>query len=146
MLWCCMTSMYSNPSVKRDWLAASPLLQTLGVIVGLFGFDKKTEPVDRYAGQPFLKLVDSFVLKSIGELDPSQEALLEQMTPKFQEAFSCAGSWEEIVVSQLQFPSDFRSSIQTMWRKNQEIAKQNGVTLVPMQFVEMFVASNVTNS
>ena len=114
--------------------------------MGLFGFGKKPEPIDRYVGKPFLKLVDSFVLKSIGELDPSQEALLVQMTPKFQEVFSSVGSWEEIVISQLQFSPDIRSAIQAMWVKNQEIAQQNGVTLAPMQFVEMFVSSNVENS
>ena len=75
--------------------------------MGLFGFGKKPQPVDRYAGKPFLKLVDSFVLKAIGELDPSQESLLVQMTPKFQETFACSGSWEEIVISQLQFPPIF---------------------------------------
>ncbi|WMW80074.1 hypothetical protein RF679_15680 [Undibacterium cyanobacteriorum] len=112
--------------------------------MGLFGFGKKSQPVDRYAGKPFLKLVDSFVLKAIGELDPSQEALLVQMTPRFQEAYACSGSWEEIVISQLQFPPNIRESVQSMWTKNQAIAKQNGVTLAPMQFVEMFVANNVT--
>lgn len=114
--------------------------------MALFGFGKKSQPVDRYAGKPFLKLVDSFVLKSIGELDPSQESLLVQMTPKFQETFACAGSWEEIVISQLQFPPNICGSIQAMWSKNQDIAKQNGVVLTPMQFVEMFVANNVTTS
>jgi hypothetical protein len=114
--------------------------------MGLFGFGKKPAPVDRYEGKPFLKLVDSFVLKCIGELDPSQESLLVEMTPKFQEAFACSGSWEEMVIAKLQFPPNIRESIQAMWGKNQGIAKQNGVTLAPMQFVEMFVANNVTAS
>lgn len=114
--------------------------------MGLCGFGKKQQPVDRYAGKPFLKLVDSFVLKSFGALDPSQESLLVQMTPELQETFACSGSWEEIVISQLQFPPNIRESIQAMWTKNQGVAKQNGVVLTPMQFVEMFVANNVTAS
>jgi hypothetical protein len=114
--------------------------------MGIFGFGKKPQTADRYAGKPFLKLIDSFVLKSIGELDPSQESLLVQMTPKFQETFACSGSWEDIVISQLQFPPNIRESIQEIWNKNQDIAKQNGVVLAPMQFVEMFVANNVTDS
>jgi len=111
--------------------------------MGLFGFGKKPQPVDRYAGKPFLKLVDSFVLKCISQLDSSQEILLLQMTPKLQEVYSSNGTWEEIVVAQLHFPSNINEAIQAMWFKNQDIAKQNGVALTPMQFVEMFVANNV---
>lgn len=114
--------------------------------MGFFGFGKKPQPVDRYAGKPFLKLVDSFVLKCIGELDPSQEALLVAMTPKLHATFSTTGTWEEIVIERLHFPANVRDSISAMWSKNEEIAKQNGVTLVPMQFVEMFVADNVEAS
>lgn len=52
--------------------------------MGFFGVGKKPRPLDRYAGKPFLKLVDSFILKSIGELGTSREALLVAMTPKLQ--------------------------------------------------------------
>lgn len=112
--------------------------------MGLFGFGKETpQPVDRYAGKPFLKLVDSFVLKCIDQLDPSQETLLVQMTPKLHEVYATEGTWEEIVVAQLHFPPNISEAIQAMWDKNQDIAKQNGTTLTPVQFVEMFVANNV---
>ncbi|MGQ7958872.1 hypothetical protein ACUTAF_14395 [Pseudomonas sp. SP16.1] len=115
--------------------------------MALFDFlRKKQTPQDRYAGKPFLKLVDSFVLKCIGELDASQEDLLQQMTPKLQKTFSHSGSWEEIVMDQLHFGAEVRSAITELWEKNQGIAKQNGTTLTPMQFVEMFVANNVTNT
>lgn len=114
--------------------------------MALFGYGEKTQPVDRYAGKPFLRLVDSFVLKCIGELEPSQETLLAQLTPKFQQTFSSSGTWEEIVISQLHFPPEIGASIQDLWSKNQAIAKQNGVALSPMQFVEMFVTNNVTDS
>lgn len=50
-----------------------------------------------------------------------------------------AEDWEDIVISQLDFPSDIRTTIQEMWSKNQEIAKQNYITLTPEQFIEMFV-------
>lgn len=115
--------------------------------MAIFDFlKKKLQPQDRYAGKPFLKLVDSFVLKCIDELDVSQENLLLQMTPKLQKTFSHTGSWEEIVMDQLHLGPDVRTTIRTLWAKNQEIAKQNGVVLSPMQFVEMFVANNVTDT
>ena len=114
--------------------------------MGIFGFGKRPEPADRYAGKPFLKLVDSFVLQCIGELDPSQESVLVQMTPKLQAAYLSSGTWEDIVVAQLHFPPNIGEAIRAMWDKNQDIAIQNGVTLTPMQFVEMFVADNVEAS
>ena len=119
--------------------------------MGLFDFLKKTPastvaPPDRYAGKPFLKLVDAFVLDCIGELDVSQAALLIQATPMFQKTYSRPGTWQEIVMSELQFESNIVAAIQGMWARNQDIAKQNGVTLTPMEFVEMFVENNVTNA
>lgn len=60
--------------------------------------------------------------------------------------FSSGGRWEDIVVAQLHFPPNIGETIQAMWGKNQDIAKQNGLTLTPMQFVEMFVANNVEAS
>lgn len=112
----------------------------------MFEFLKKKEVPDRYAGKPFLKLVDSFVLQCIGELDSSQEALLQQMTPKLQQTFNSSGTWEDIVMSELRFGPEIRTAISELWIKNQGIAKQKGTTLAPMQFVEMFVDNNVTNS
>lgn len=65
------------------------------------------------------------------------------MAPKLQEVFSRAGTWDEIVVAELEFAPDIGDEILALWNKNQDIARQNGVTLTPMEFVEMFVAENV---
>lgn len=114
--------------------------------MGLFGFGKKKQQTtDRYAGKPFLLIVDSFVLKAIGELDTVQEAGLVKMTPKLQEVYSSDGDWEDIVMLELELPSNIRTLIQELWIKNQEIAKQNNVTLTPEQFVHMFVENSITN-
>jgi hypothetical protein len=114
--------------------------------MGLFSFGKKPQPADRYAGKPFLKLVDSFVLKCIDELDPAQEALLVQMTPRFQGIYSSTGSWDQIVQSEMHFPPNIRSLIRELWAKNQAIATTRGEILAPMRFVEMFVENNVPTS
>jgi len=82
-------------------------------------------------------------LKCIGELNPSQEALLAAMTPTLQANFSTTGTPDELVTERLHFPSNIRDSVNAKWSKNEQIAKQNGLTLVPMQFVEMFVANKV---
>jgi hypothetical protein len=109
-------------------------------------FKKKPEQSDRYAGKPLLKLVDSFVLKCIGELEASSEAKLREMEPKLRQVYNCSGTWEEIIMSQLHFSPEIRTAIRDLWLKNQAIAKQHRVTLTPMQFVEMFVEKNVTNT
>jgi hypothetical protein len=109
----------------------------------LFGFGKKEEIADRYAGKPLLKLVDSFVLKSINELDPSQEALLVEMTPKLQQTFSKNGTWEEVIIQELQFPDNIKDIINTMWQNNQNIAKEKNIELTPLQFAQMFVDTNI---
>lgn len=110
-------------------------------------FKKKPEPAaDRYAGKPFLKLVDSFVLNCIGELDPASENTLRQMEPKLRQVYNCEGSWEDVVISVLHFGPDIRTSIRDLWLKNQAIAQAQQATLTPMQFVEMFVEKNVTQA
>jgi hypothetical protein len=109
-------------------------------------FKKKSPPADRYAGKPLLKLVDSFVLKCIGELDPASEDWLRGMEPKLRQIYSCEGSWDDIVISVLHFGPNIRTSIHELWVKNQAIARQHQVTLTPMQFVEMFVEKNVTGT
>lgn len=110
--------------------------------MGLFDFGKKEEIVDRYAGKPLLKIVDSFVLKSINELDPSQEALLVEMTPKLQQTFSKNGTWEEVIIQELQLPDNIKDTIKGMWQNNQKIAREKNLELTPMQFVQMFVDTN----
>jgi hypothetical protein len=109
-------------------------------------FKKKPQPTDRYAGKPLLRLVDSFVLKCIGELDESSEATLREMEPKLRQVYNCSGTWEDVIISQLHFQPEIRTAIRDLWLKNQAIAKQHNVTLTPMQFVEMFVEKNVTNT
>jgi hypothetical protein len=109
-------------------------------------FKKKPQQTDRYAGKPLLRLVDSFVLKCIGELDAASEVKLREMEPKLQQLYNCSGTWEEVIISQLHFDPDIRTAIRDLWLKNQEIAKQHNVTLTPMQFVETFVAKNVMNT
>jgi hypothetical protein len=112
--------------------------------MSLFGLFKKKPAPDRYAGKPFLKLVDAFVLKAIGHLDPSQDEALQQMTPKLQETFKRPGTWEEIVMAELRFDPEIRAAIRGLWEKNQAIARQEGVSLTPLEFTELFVANNVT--
>ena len=59
---------------------------------------------------------------------------------------NCSGTWEDVITSQLHFDPGIRIAIRDLWLKNQAIARQHNETLTPMQFVEMFVEKNVTNT
>ena len=98
---------------------------------------------NRYAGKPFLVWVDSFILKAIDLLDPEMEAKLENATPKLREAYGTTGSWEEIVMEQLDYTDAVRGAIRELWAENQALAAEQGAELTPMQFVEVFVADNI---
>ena len=43
----------------------------------------------------------------------------------------------------MNFPPEIETAIRNLWDKNQVIAMENGVTLTPKQFVEMFVRDNI---
>jgi len=53
--------------------------------------------VTRYAGKPFLRLIECYILGRIGELDGKQGAVLEGMTPKLRATYNRAGTWQNIV-------------------------------------------------
>jgi hypothetical protein len=100
--------------------------------------------LDRYTGKPqFLKFVDLFVLDCIGELSQSQLATLEEMTPKLEKAFNATGTWQEMVMAKLNYMPEVRVAIRALWVKNQEIARQHGTLLTPMDFVHEFVKANI---
>lgn len=104
---------------------------------------QEADGFNRYAGKPFLVWVDSFILKAIGRLGPEMEAKLEKATPDLRKAFDSTGSWEDIVMEQLEYTSAVRGAIQELWAENQALAAEQGAELTPMQFVEVFVAENI---
>jgi hypothetical protein len=71
---------------------------------------------DRYAGKPFLRLLDAFMLWSIGALDDATNAKLEAMTPKLQQAFGMKnGTWQVVVMKQMDFDEDYVEWLREKW-------------------------------
>jgi hypothetical protein len=97
----------------------------------------------RYDGKPLLKLLESYVLWSIGELSEAEQKSLAAMTPKLQSIYGTVGSWQEIVASMMRMPADMPASIQRMWARNTEIARKSRFTLTPQKFAQMFVDENL---
>lgn len=107
---------------------------------------RKEAAMSRYEGKPFLKLVDFYILKSIGKLEPGQLNALAQIEPKLRETYALQGTWFEIVAKQMDLPDNFSSLINAQWDSYSNYMQQNGLTADPMEFTYRFVDTNlVTN-
>ena len=73
--------------------------------------------VSRYAGNPLLRLLELYVLWSIGELNSNDDDLLQQMTPRLRETYSHNGTWFEIIESVMELPVAARQEIVELWKR-----------------------------
>ena len=95
---------------------------------------------DRYAGKPFLELLDSYVLDAIGALDSTQDAALKAREPGFRATFGASGSWREIVQSRMNFPAGIAGAIREVWEKGRpKFVAAQGREPDPVEFTRTFV-------
>ena len=97
----------------------------------------------RYAGKPFLRLLECYVLSAAGELPVADEQRLEAMTPKLREVYKRQGSWQEIVAREMELPPDLPQHIRALWTRNKQRAENSGVELTAEEFARMFVDENL---
>lgn len=98
----------------------------------------------RYDGKPLLRLLECYVLKAIHHLDESHEATLKGMEAKLAEVYQRVGTWDQILAAVMELPENMPTLVRQMWERNQEIARDNGESLLPQHFAEMFVDVNLT--
>lgn len=98
--------------------------------------------MSRYDGKPFLRLLDSYVLDSIGQLESGAEAALERMQPRLAQTLGGAGSWQEIVRIQMDLPDSFPQQVRLIWEGFLAQAKRQQLSVDPHEFVERFVTEN----
>jgi len=98
--------------------------------------------MSRYEGKPFLKLIDCYVLSSIGHLDAQQEYTLNMMAPKLSAALGISGSWFEMVETQMEFPPNLPLKIKQIWEDGKAKAEASGYTVDPELFAREFVDTN----
>lgn len=98
----------------------------------------------RYSGKPMLRLLELYVLWSLGHLSEDDAARLQAMAPKLTDTFGGNGTWQGAIANTMELPENMPQQIREMWTKNQQIAVANGVELPVQQFAEMFVDSNLT--
>lgn len=98
---------------------------------------------DRYAGKPFLELLDAYVLDAIGQLDADRDAALTALEPRFRETFGGEGDWRALVVQRMQFPDGMAGAIRELWEKGSaKFVAAQGYQPDPGEFVRSFVDTN----
>ncbi|MEM6867289.1 MAG: hypothetical protein AAF528_02795 [Cyanobacteria bacterium P01_C01_bin.121] len=96
----------------------------------------------RYEGKPLLRLLECYVLFSIGELPDSNRKKLNEMTPKLSAVYKHSGTWTEILEKQMNFPEQMQTEIDKVWKKNTLLAEKEGKILDPEHFAQSFVDRN----
>ena len=98
---------------------------------------------DRYTDKPFLRFVDAYVLKAIGQLDEATETYCQAMVPQLEKSFGLKGSWTQIVAQQMKFPPDLPAQILKIWAEGRARFEQgHGEAADPVQFAMIFVDRN----
>lgn len=97
----------------------------------------------RYAGKPLLRLLEYYVLWSIGHLAEEDASRLQAMAPKLTDTFGGDGTWQGAIATTMELPHNMPELIRQVWARNQQIAAASGVELPTEQFAEMFVDSNL---
>lgn len=83
--------------------------------------DRRTVTEDRYAGKPFLRLVDAYVLWVIGALDPTFDASMQELLPKLNATFGIeAASWQDVVRTQMAFTATDDAQFRQAWQHQLE--------------------------
>lgn len=98
--------------------------------------------MNRYDGKPFLKLLECYVLRAIGQLHKDQDEILVGMERKLAETYHYEGSWFQIVAHQMNFPESFPGKIMEIWERNLDIAKKRNIPVNPNDFAVAFVDQN----
>ena len=64
---------------------------------------------ERYQGKPLLRLIELYVLHSIGHLAEKDAVNLEQVTAKLSQTYGISGAWHEIIAKVMEFPEGMPS-------------------------------------
>jgi hypothetical protein len=98
---------------------------------------------DIYAGKPFLKLLDSYILDAIGALDAESDAALTAREGEFHAMFGASGDWRTIVEQRMQFPAGMKGAVREVWDKGSvKFRAAQGREPDPIEFTRHFVDSH----
>lgn len=99
--------------------------------------------IERYAGKPFLELLDNYILDAIGALDAESDAALTAREPTFRHTFGETGDWRAIVVKRMRFPDGMTDAVREIWQKGAvKFVAAHGREPDPFEFTRHFVDTN----
>jgi hypothetical protein len=96
----------------------------------------------RYEERPFLKLLDCYVLRAIGQLDEAQDQALRTIEPQLAGVYGKEMRWFEVVSDQMEFPDNIDASIRQVWVAAQMKAGELEEQIDPAEFTRQFVDTN----
>lgn len=94
---------------------------------------------DRYEGRPLLILLESYVLAAIGELPAEKSAGAGAIVRRM---WGGDDDGMRTLRRQVDLNDSVDHTLRGLWVRNQEIARENGVTLSPEQFSRMMCDQN----
>jgi hypothetical protein len=106
----------------------------------------QAENVDRYAGKPFLRILECYVLNCIGRLDPQDDRQLRAIEPKLRNVYKIEGDWTSIVRGVMGFQPAVDDFIKDSWIRNLQTAERNGDRLTAQRYAEMICDENFAES
>ena len=84
-----------------------------------------------------LRLVECYVLDSIGQLGQDDQQRLSAMTSELRTTLSSdADSWQAVLEDALALPADYPAVLRQDWETNREAAARAGQTISPQDFAE----------
>ncbi|MES2185925.1 MAG: hypothetical protein V4505_15345 [Pseudomonadota bacterium] len=96
----------------------------------------------RYAGKPFLRLLECYVLDAIGQLDDGTRSAMDSMEPKLAKVYQRQGTWQEIVRGEMDFPPSFPETIRGFWGQYSAEMARRGETIDANAFAMSFIDQN----
>jgi hypothetical protein len=96
----------------------------------------------RYEGRPFLRLLDCYVLRAIGQLDEAQNAALQTIEPQLAGVYGKESRWFEVVAEQMDFPDGIEASINQVWQATLLKAEELNMEVNSAEFTRQFVDTN----
>ena len=92
----------------------------------------------RYA-DPFVRILELYVLKAVGALEKDDEQAMKELTPELQEIYGLSSGWLKIVEHVMEFPREASEEIRSLWlERKQEVAQSEGRRLRPEEFAQEF--------
>ena len=93
---------------------------------------------DRY-GDPFVRILELYILKAIGSLTTEDDQAMKQLTPELQSIYGINAGWLRIVEEVMEFPREAPDEIRSLWlERKKEVAETEGRRLYPEEFAREF--------